>query len=58
MANFKIESAIPTDRIPSALNAKLPKDISIIECIEVDDDFHARFLVKEKMHQAKSKLIL
>ena len=31
------------DRLPDALNAKLPKDISIISCEEVDIDFHARY---------------
>ena len=35
VANFKLENAIPVDKIPNALNSKLPKDISIIDCIEV-----------------------
>lgn len=43
VANFKTESKIPADRFPDALNAKLPKDISIISCEEVDIDFHARY---------------
>lgn len=43
VANFKTESKIPADRLPDALNAKLPKDISIISCEEVDIDFHARY---------------
>ena len=51
VANFKIESSIPADRIPSALNAKLPKDISIIECVEVDDEFHARYSAKGKTYR-------
>ena len=40
VANFKLENAIPVDKIPNALNSKLPKDISIIDCIEVDGEFH------------------
>ena len=28
------------------LNSKLPKDISIIDCTEVDDEFHSRYNVK------------
>lgn len=43
VANFKTETKIPADRIPDALNAKLPKDISVIDCEEVDLDFHARY---------------
>ena len=43
VANFKTESKIPADRLPDALNAKLPKDISVISCEEVDIDFHARY---------------
>ena len=43
VANFKTESKIPAERLPDALNAKLPKDISIISCEEVDIDFHARY---------------
>ena len=36
VANFKLESTIPTDKLPNALNSKLPKDISIIDCVEVN----------------------
>ena len=43
VANFKTESKILAERLPDALNAKLPKDISIISCEEVDIDFHARY---------------
>ena len=48
VANFNIISSIPVDKIPNALNAKLPKDISIIECSEVNEEFHARYSAKEK----------
>ena len=51
VANFKIESQIPVNRIPDALNSKLPKDISIIEAEEVDDDFHARYSAKGKIYR-------
>ena len=51
VASFKMESNIPVNRIPSALNAKLPKDISIIECNEVDEDFHARYSAKGKRYR-------
>lgn len=43
VANFKTNTKIPASKIPDALNAKLPKDISIINCEDVDIDFHARY---------------
>ncbi|MGL5315790.1 MAG: tRNA pseudouridine(38-40) synthase TruA [Peptostreptococcaceae bacterium] len=51
VANFNIESTIPANKIPNALNAKLPKDISIIECTEVDENFHARYSAKGKRYR-------
>ena len=51
VANFKLESSIPAQKIPSALNAKLPKNISIIDCTEVDDEFHSRYSAKGKRYR-------
>lgn len=51
VANFKLESSIPVQKIPSALNAKLPKNISIIDCTEVDDEFHSRYSAKGKRYR-------
>lgn len=51
VANFKIESSIPVEKIPNALNAKLPKDISIIACSEVEDEFHSRYCAKGKRYR-------
>lgn len=51
VANFKINSNIPAARIPDALNAKLPKDISIIDCQEVSDDFHSRYSATGKIYR-------
>ena len=51
VANFKLENAIPVDKIPNALNSKLPKDISIIDCTEVDDEFHSRYNAKGKTYR-------
>ena len=50
VANFKTNSQIPVDRIPNALNAKLPKDISIVKAEDVDEDFHSRYSAKKKTH--------
>ncbi|MBQ1793541.1 MAG: tRNA pseudouridine(38-40) synthase TruA, partial [Peptostreptococcaceae bacterium] len=51
VANFKINSQIPVDRILNALNAKLPKDISIVKAKEVDEDFHSRYSAKKKTYR-------
>lgn len=51
VANFKTNSTIPASRIPDALNAKLPKDISIIDCQEVSEDFHSRYNAKGKVYR-------
>ena len=51
VANFKINSQIPVDRIPNALNAKLPKDISIVKAEELDEDFHSRYSAKKKTYR-------
>lgn len=51
VANFKTNSNIPANKMPNALNAKLPKDISIIDCIEVDEDFHSRYSAKKKRYR-------
>ena len=36
-----------------AMNSKLPNDIHVIKVEEVSDDFHARYMVKEKEYQYK-----
>lgn len=51
VANFKTNSSIPVARIPDALNAKLPKDVSIIDCQEVSDDFHSRYSATGKIYR-------
>ena len=43
-----LETSIDTGRIPLALNAHLPQDISVRGAIFVDEDFHPRYDVKYK----------
>ena len=40
-ANFKSETRIPLERLPLALNARLPDDIAVLEAVEVDAGFNA-----------------
>jgi tRNA pseudouridine38-40 synthase len=51
VANFRVESRIPTERFAAALNAKLPRDISVVSIEEADPDFHARFDARAKHYR-------
>ncbi len=46
--SFKTSSAILSTNLVKAINVKLPHDIVAIECVEVDNDFHARYSCKSK----------
>ncbi len=43
VCSFESNMTVPEDKVPYALNAVLPDDISIISCSCVSSDFHARF---------------
>jgi len=43
VANFFTSSGIPAERLPYAINTKLPDDISVYSAAEVPEDFHAVF---------------
>lgn len=40
-ANFRTDCHIPTDRIPLAVNSRLPGDIAVVDAVEADEDFNA-----------------
>ena len=46
--NQSLETTVPTDKIPRAMNAFLPPDIAVISAEEVEDSFHPRYDVKSK----------
>lgn len=41
IANFRTSSTIPADRIPLAVNTRLPEDIVVAEAFDVAEDFNA-----------------
>lgn len=43
--------SIPADRIPIAMNTKLPDDVAVKSAEYVDGDFHARYSVKSKRYE-------
>ena len=48
--HFDLSISISPDRLKNAINSLLDDYIYVTDCINVDDDFHARFLVKEKTY--------
>ena len=41
IANFRTTSSIPCDRLPLAVNTRLPDDIVVVKATEVPDEFNA-----------------
>ena len=50
-ASFQLDSTINCRGIVFGLNPKLPDDISVLDCKEVDEDFHARYKCKGKEYE-------
>lgn len=48
VCSFDFPMSIPPDKLPYAVNAVIPDDISVIRCEKAADDFHARFSCKGK----------
>ena len=51
--NFKTASNIPCEKFSIACNSLLPPDITVSDCREVPEDFHARFSPKQKTYMYK-----
>jgi len=49
--NFKIDSPIPTSKLPQALNFYLPEDIRILKAEDKEKGFNARFDSKSKEYE-------
>jgi tRNA pseudouridine38-40 synthase len=50
VCNFVTGTNIPSERIREALNTKLPDDIRVLESVEVNEAFHARYHSKGKTY--------
>ncbi len=48
--NFKTDTTIPAEKLPYALNYRLPNDITSVDAWEADDDFNARFSTNGKRY--------
>ena len=51
VSNFTTDSKIPIERLVYALENITPKDIKILEAVEVDMDFHSRFSAKTRAYE-------
>ena len=52
-AHVDMDVEITPYKLMRAMNSNLPSDIHVINTEEVDKDFHARYMVKEKEYQYK-----
>ena len=50
-AHVDISVNITEYKLKRAMNSNLPKDIHVISTLKVDDNFHARYMVKEKEYK-------
>ncbi|MCI0342410.1 MAG: tRNA pseudouridine(38-40) synthase TruA [Planctomycetales bacterium] len=50
VAHVRVRTAIPSERIPHALNANLPEDVRVLEASDAPDGFHARFGARAKVY--------
>lgn len=48
--NFHYEGRVPVDKLPAALNFRLPPDIRVLEAGTVPEDFHARYAAHAKTY--------
>lgn len=55
-AHADVDVNITEKKLKRALNSNLPDDIHVIETKVVDDNFHARYNVKEKIYEYKLNL--
>ena len=51
VANFKTNSAIPSEQLVHAINFYLPHDITVKEATDVPESFHAQYNAKSKVYQ-------
>ena len=51
VANFRVESDLPPERMMHALNSRLPEDIAVTACDVAPDEFHATLDVRRKTYR-------
>lgn len=51
VAHFRLEKPFDLKKLPAALNAQLPSDITVLSAKEVSHSFHARFDAEKKLYR-------
>ncbi len=51
VANFKTDCRVPPRKLAHALNAHLPKDITVVSAEAVPEDFHSQFGAHSKLYR-------
>ena len=51
VAHFDLDTNLKTTELLKALNARLPLDIKIIDLVQTNDEFHARFSAKRRHYR-------
>jgi len=51
VASIKIDSSLTAEQLARAINSGLEKDVRIMSCTEVDENFHARFSATERRYE-------
>ena len=54
VCNFKSDLYIPLDRLPLAINTKLPGDIRVVSAEEADEEFNSRYSAHSKTYIYKT----
>ena len=51
VANFRTSRPIPTERLTTVLNRRLPTDLKVLDAREVSERFHARFSAHSRVYR-------
>ena len=55
VAHFDLSTDLDTSELKNALNGNLPKDIRVMDCDQVSDNFHARFSAKKRHYLYRTR---
>ena len=50
VSHFRSDTRIPADKLPLAMNNRLPSDLSVLAACDVHDDFHAQYHALGKIY--------
>ena len=54
-AHYLTKDTVPTERVPAALNARLPADVRVLDAEEVGPDFEAQFSCRYRRYEYRMR---